>query len=368
MSLQPALELLATLPAPSTAAALPSSRAASRGASIPTRAGAGSLFAPVRSPVPLRCGTCRAEASLAPSGGRSRRSEPGACSTRAEGAVGRAADPLVEAGADLLPRVGRTSRPTERTPRSPRSASDGSRPSPSATGWVCSCSGSASATAGSVPASAEGDGGAAAGAGGSEEPAGAGAGAGCAIGAGAGCAIGAGAGAGGAAGAGGGLVVSRDGSRESGSTYRSSPTRTPRWTYGTSCSGSPDGPGSETASPSSTRAPFFTTRGPRWVSDTRCPSDVVMVTVSPWVGTVPANVTSPLAGARTARAPPSSTSIPRCCPAAYLSSATEKGRRTAPSAGQVQARACCGAASTTTNGARPTSTRRVFRRENTPRR
>ena len=88
---------------------------------------------------------------------------------------------------------------------------------------------------------------------------GAGAGAGAGVGAGAGAGVGAGLGAGcaatggggvageggrvagGAAGAGGGLEALRGGSKPSGSTYLSpSPTRIPRWTYGVSCSASPE--------------------------------------------------------------------------------------------------------------------------------
>ena len=75
------------------------------------------------------------------------------------------------------------------------------------------------------------------------------------------------AGAGGAAGAGGGWGATRGGRRERGSTYWSSPSRIPRWTYGASCSGSPDGPGSAIGSPSSTRCARFTSSWPRWVSD-----------------------------------------------------------------------------------------------------
>ena len=123
--------------------------------------------------------------------------------------------------------------------------------------------------------------------------------------------------AGGAAGAGGGLVATRGGSKDSGSTYvSSSPTRTPRWTYGTSCSGSPDGPGSAIGSPSSTCAPRFTSSCPRCVRDALWPPPVAIVTVSPCVGTCPAKVTSPLTGASTARASPSAMSTPRCCPPA----------------------------------------------------
>ena len=78
-----------------------------------------------------------------------------------------------------------------------------------------------------------------------------------------------GAGAGGAAGAGGGMGAARDGSKDSGSTYvSSSPTRIPRWTYGTSCSRTPVGPASASAAPSATRSPRFTRSGPRWVNET----------------------------------------------------------------------------------------------------
>jgi hypothetical protein len=139
-----------------------------------------------------------------------------------------------------------------------------------------------------------------------------GAGSGIGVGAGAGT----GAGAGGSAPAGGG-VGTRDGRSESGSTYVSSePKRTPKWTYGTSCSGSPDGPLSAIGSPSLTSSPRPTSNCPRWVSDALCPLGVTMVTVVPWVGTWPANETSPDAGARTARAPSSAMSRPRCCPPA----------------------------------------------------
>ncbi|CAN5316953.1 hypothetical protein BH20ACT13_BH20ACT13_02370 [soil metagenome] len=94
-----------------------------------------------------------------------------------------------------------------------------------------------------------------------------------------------GAGAGGAAGAGGGVGAARGGSKDSGSTYvSSSPTRTPRWTYGTSCSGTPVGPASASGALSVTCSPRFTRSGPRWVNETLWPS-VSIVTVSPCVGT-----------------------------------------------------------------------------------
>jgi hypothetical protein len=108
-------------------------------------------------------------------------------------------------------------------------------------------------------------------------------------GVGAGVGNGAGSGAGeaaGGSGAGGGAGAVRDGSSPSGSTYSSdSPTRIPRWTYGTSCSGVPEGPGSANGSPSERRSPRFTRRGPRCVSEALNPSAVAMVTVSPCVGT-----------------------------------------------------------------------------------
>jgi hypothetical protein len=74
------------------------------------------------------------------------------------------------------------------------------------------------------------------------------------------------------------------------------------------------------------------------VSDTLySPNEIV--TVVPFVGTEPANVTSPVAGARTAEEPPSATSIPRCWPDAYVSPLREKPRSTSPSAGHVHAHA-----------------------------
>jgi len=63
-----------------------------------------------------------------------------------------------------------------------------------------------------------------------------------------------GGGAGGAAGAGGGIAP-RGGRRDSGSTYASPLVRTPRCTYGTGSSASPEGPGSATVELSSTTAP-----------------------------------------------------------------------------------------------------------------
>ena len=76
-----------------------------------------------------------------------------------------------------------------------------------------------------------------------------------------------GAGAGGDAGAGG---ACRGGRRSSGSRYASacSPTRTPRWTDATVCSGSPLQPIVPIGPPSMTASPFATPIDPRWTSVT----------------------------------------------------------------------------------------------------
>jgi hypothetical protein len=179
---------------------------------------------------------------------------------------------------------------------------------------------------------------------------------------------GCGEGAGGAAGAGGGLGALRGGSSPSGSMYVSSPPAlTPRWTYGTSYSGSPEGPEAAIASPSPTRSPFLTRSGPRWVSEALC-SPATIVTVRPCVGTWPANVTSPDTGARIADPPTTAMSIPRCWPAAYLSAATENSRRTAPSAGHAHARADGPAASAHATTPLTQRSRLVARRANMRRR
>ena len=70
---------------------------------------------------------------------------------------------------------------------------------------------------------------------------------------------------GGGAGACGRGAVARGGSSPSGSTYPSScdATRTPRWTLGTGCSGSPLEPIVATGEPSSTASPFATSTVPR---------------------------------------------------------------------------------------------------------
>jgi len=90
--------------------------------------------------------------------------------------------------------------------------------------------------------------------------------------AGAGTAAGGGVAAGAAGGTGLGTSTGSDrcGRNSSGSTYPfgSSERRTPRWTYGTSCSTSPLAPIVPTASPSATVAPRWTLIEPRWVSVT----------------------------------------------------------------------------------------------------
>lgn len=211
-------------------------------------------------------------------------------------------------------------------------------------------SGAGRGTAGGAGAGA----GSGAGAGGDAPTGGSGAGAGAG-----------GAGAGGAAG-GGGVGAARGGSRDSGSTYVSpSPTRMPRWTYGTSCSGSPEGPASATEVPSATLSPRLTRSGPRWVSETLYPPVAAIVTVRPCVGTCPANVTSPDAGARTTRAPPRAMSTPRCCPPAYGLSPSENSRSTSPSAGQAQACAAEAVASAHPRASATPTTRRVVLEVNT---
>lgn len=132
---------------------------------------------------------------------------------------------------------------------------------------------------------------------------------------------GAGTGAGAGVGAGAGTVAGgagRAGSNPSGSTYPSASAlrRMPRWTLGTSCSGSPLAPMSPTTAPSATVSPFTTPTEPRWTSVTEYPSAVEIVRPRPCVGTEPAKVTVPDAGARTddPSGPPMST--PRCWPPA----------------------------------------------------
>jgi hypothetical protein len=71
-----------------------------------------------------------------------------------------------------------------------------------------------------------------------------------------------------------------------------------------------------TGLPSPTLAPFVTPTEPRCVSVTEYPSPVAMVTLRPLVGTLPANVTVPDAGAATVAPLSAPMSMPRCCPPA----------------------------------------------------
>ncbi len=117
--------------------------------------------------------------------------------------------------------------------------------------------------------------------------------------------------------------------------------------------GSSLGPIVPTPSPSATDAPFVTVMEPRWVSVTDQPSTVSIVTHLPFVGTVPANETTPVAGARTAAPSAPATSIPRCWPAALGNSRSkEYGWSTTPSTGHVQAPAGATTASATTSTSR----------------
>ena len=148
-----------------------------------------------------------------------------------------------------------------------------------------------------------------------------------------------GAGSGDATGAGSGAVSGdRIGSSPIGSTYPfgSDATRMPRWTCGACVTASSLAPTSPTISPSATVPPRATEIAPSWSSVTAYPPAVWIVSARPPAGTGPVNETTPAAGARTAPPAAAPMSIPRCWPAAYWSSASEKGRRTGPSAGQTQ--------------------------------
>ena len=69
---------------------------------------------------------------------------------------------------------------------------------------------------------------------------------------------------------------------------------------------------------------------------TAYPSAVWIVSARPPAGTGPTKDTVPVTGARTGSLIAAPTSMPRCCPASYSSAASENGRRTGPSTGQVQ--------------------------------
>src|SRR4051812_41170864 len=74
-----------------------------------------------------------------------------------------------------------------------------------------------------------------------------------------------------------------------------------------------------------------------------------MPSVKPLPGVVPANDTTPPAGARTGKPGSPPMSIPRCCPPAYgCARSNENVRRTGPSEGHVQASAVPGNTSPST--------------------
>src|SRR5919198_4696440 len=96
-----------------------------------------------------------------------------------------------------------------------------------------------------------------------------------------------------------------------------------------------------------------------------------METVLPPFGSVPANDTTPFAGARTGVPLGAPMSIPRCCPTAYgWSGSNENGRRTGPSTGHVHARAAAVGSATahklTRTAKRRTRLLLVVRIENSP--
>src|SRR3954454_17667841 len=111
----------------------------------------------------------------------------------------------------------------------------------------------------------------------------------------------------------------------------------PRCTYGPATLADPLGPTVPTAAPSATDAPFATATEPRWVRVTERASAVRIETVRPLEGTLPANVTTPAAGAPTgAPREPAPMSMPRCWPAAYgWAGSNEYGATTGPVTGHV---------------------------------
>jgi hypothetical protein len=123
--------------------------------------------------------------------------------------------------------------------------------------------------------------------------------------------------------------------------------------YGPATSASPLGPIVATASPSATDAPFATAIDPSCVSVTDQPSEVRIVNDFPLPGTVPANVTTPAAGARTTDPVSPPISIPRCSPAEYgWAGSNENASSTGPPVGQVHAAAGATATSAAVTRAR----------------
>jgi hypothetical protein len=93
--------------------------------------------------------------------------------------------------------------------------------------------------------------------------------------------------------------------------------RTPKYTYGSLWSATPLGPTLPTTVPSVTFAPRETAIEPRWRSVAVYPEGVSIEMVLPPSGTVPANETTPAAGATTEPPAGAARSRPRCCPPAY---------------------------------------------------
>lgn len=136
-------------------------------------------------------------------------------------------------------------------------------------------------------------------------------------------------------------------------------SRIPSWTNGLGCSAAPLAPAVASAAPSVTSSPLRTPMLPRCESVTEKPSAVRIETVFPRAGTNPANVTRPVAGARTASPSVAAMSTPRCWPVAYGSDPTSKPRNTAPSTGHDQAKPASGTARPASSSPR-TRARRIF--------
>ncbi len=116
-----------------------------------------------------------------------------------------------------------------------------------------------------------------------------------------------------------GAGAGRAGRNTSGSRYPcgSDVLRIPKYTYASGSVGSSDAPAEPTTEPSLTSEPRFTAIVSRWSSVTVVANGVWIEIVFPPVGTVPANATTPCAGARTVSPTVARMSMPRCCPAAY---------------------------------------------------
>jgi hypothetical protein len=136
----------------------------------------------------------------------------------------------------------------------------------------------------------------------------------------------------------GAVTGERAGSRPSGSRYPSGSavSRTPRWRCDDRVTASALSPTVPTTADSGTMLPRATVVVASWRSVTLYPSAVSIVTTRPPAGTEPTKETIPAAGAATAVPTGTPRSMPRCCPAAYSSPESEKGRRMGPSTGHDQ--------------------------------